>query len=133
MKTAPSPVSKAFLVCDKIVTENGRTSLLNLADAVVSRFFPAAHLLGIYSRWGSAHGDYEVEVQLQTPDEKVVWRGGPPEKRSMPDALRYYDMNLNLNVVFPEPGTYDLVLLANGEEIARQKINARVKSKPAEQ
>jgi hypothetical protein len=32
----------------------------------------------------------------------------------MTDPLRNYDLKLTLSVIFPEPGDYEFVLLANG-------------------
>ena len=72
-----------------------------------------------------AHGDYQVEVQLQD-DGEVVWRDGPPEPWQMTDPLRNYDLKLTLSVIFPEPGDYEFVLLANGEEVAREKFHAHL-------
>jgi hypothetical protein len=42
----------------------------------------------------------------------------------MADPLTMYDLSLTLCPVFPTPGTYDFILLANGQEVARQQFKA---------
>lgn len=126
----PLPISKAFLVCDQIAEDStsGRSTLIGLPTGMMSRHFPVGHNLGVFARWTSAHGDYRVEVQLQAPEGNVVWREGPQEPWSLNDPLRLYDLKFNLCVVFPEPGAYDIVILANDEEVARQPFMAEVLS-----
>jgi hypothetical protein len=63
-----------------------------------------------------------VEVQLQNEDGEVVWKDGPPDPLNMPDPLWTYDIRLNVCMSFPKPGTYEVVLLANGEELARERF-----------
>jgi hypothetical protein len=55
----------------------------------------------------------------------VVWRGGPAEPWVLSDPLEMHDLKMTLNVVFPNPGTYQIVLVANGEEVARQRFVAQ--------
>jgi hypothetical protein len=43
----------------------------------------------------------------------------------MRDPLETYDIKMTVNVVFPEPGIYQFVVVANGEEIARQRFHAK--------
>ncbi len=126
----PEPVCKAFLVCDRIVDRGGDTVIVGLPDVVNARGFPCRHPLGFFARWTSAHGRYLVEVQLRTLDGEVVWREGPPEPWTMADPLRQYDVKVHAPVVFREPGRYEFVLLANGQEVARQPFFARLKPDP---
>lgn len=128
----PTPLCKAFLVCSRVVEQEGEFSLVRLARRAICRFYPAAQPLGVFARCTSSHGDYQVELQLQTMQGDVVWRDGPPEVWPMPDPLEEYDLNFNLSVVFPKPGTYEIVLMANGEEVGRQKFIADVAPQLAE-
>lgn len=127
-RTPPPPICKAFLVCGQIVDDPKiqDTVLAGLPTGFTNHTYPAARALGFFARWTSAHGNYLVEVLLQTPEGKTVWRDGPPEAWPMNDPVHLYDMKLNLTVVFPEPGTYDFILTANGEEIARQQFHAQL-------
>ena len=84
--------------------------------------FPTAAVVGFFARLADARGEYAIEVQLQDSAGEVVWSDGPPEPAMMEDPLMYYDLRLNLNVVFPAPGDYDFALVLNGHEAARQRF-----------
>ena len=124
----PIPVSIAFLPCRQIVEDPSiqDTVLVGLPRMYAHHHFPSAAPLGVFARWSSAHGEYQVELQLVTPAGEVVWKEGPPEPWRMPDPLMTYDLKLTVNVVFPGPGFYDLLLLANGDEVARQRFEAKL-------
>src|SRR5262249_23110284 len=124
----PLPVCRAFLVCRQVVTDPtfGDFVLVGQPRAFISRSFPAASQYGFYARLTSGHRPYQIEGLVQDESGAVVWRDGPPEAWSMSAPLEMYDVTLNLIVVFPAPGVYDLVLTANGEEVARQRFFAQL-------
>ncbi len=128
----PLPISKAFLICNRLSDDSktGQTTLVGLPCVVVARFFPVAYPLAFFARWASAHGVYQVEVQLQHSEGEVLWRAGPPKPWLLTDPLRDFDLKLSLLPVFPKPGSYDFVLLANDEEVSRQRFFARLKDEP---
>jgi hypothetical protein len=128
MKT-PIPICKAFLTCRHVATDPQfkDTSIIGLRSHYEHHRFPAAVTVGVFARLTSAHGEYGVEIQLQKLDGEVVWREGPPGPWKLDDPLWTYDFNFNISLVFPAPGTYELVLLVNGEELARERIVAIVK------
>jgi hypothetical protein len=127
MKKPPKPVCKALLVCRQITEDpmSGEQFLLGLVRWIAAPAYPAQFPLAIFSRWTCGHGDYRVEVQLQTVDGEVVWRDGPAEPWHMADPLRMFDLSLRLAVVFPAPSNFDIVILANGEEVDRHPFQAR--------
>jgi hypothetical protein len=43
--------------------------------------------MGFFARLVSAHGQYQIEVQLQTPDGNTVWRDGPPDPWTLANPL----------------------------------------------
>jgi hypothetical protein len=122
----PLPVCKAFLVCCNIVEDNDprQVVLAGLPRFHQHHCYPNAPPLAFFARVTSAHGDYVVEIQLQTPEGEVVWTDGPGRPWAMPDPLLMYDLTLSLCPVFPVPGIYDFILLANGQEVARQPFKA---------
>jgi hypothetical protein len=129
------PVSKAFLVCGKIVedSKSKEVSLVGFPTSFEFKAYPAARPLSFFARVASAHGDYRVEVQLQTSEGDIVWREGPPKPWRMDDPLKTYDLKmLGICPVFPEAGMYYFVLAANGEEIARQQVLAQLLPQQAE-
>lgn len=129
MTRPPLPLCKAFLVCRRILDDRQRddTLLEGLPRALHAMYYPCGAMLGIFARCTSAHGDYRIEVQLHNHEGTVVWRDGPLEAWRLDNPLEMYDLKLNLTVVFPCPGTYDIVLLANGDEVARQRFHAFIK------
>ena len=120
----PLPVCNAFLVCRQISKDphTKEQLLAGLPTTHHHHHFPTAMSAGIFARLSSAHGDYLIEAQLETQEGKIVWKDGPPEPWPMHDPLKYRDISMNLAPVFPKPGSYDFVLLANGDEVARQRF-----------
>ncbi len=120
----PEPVCKAFLVCGWAGTDpqTGDNNLLGLPMAYQHQHFPCPRCLDSAPRLSDARGEYEVEVRLVNSAGEVVWRDGPPGSLMMDDPLMYYDILLNLNVVFPSPGDYEFVLVVGGEPTARQRF-----------
>jgi hypothetical protein len=130
--TPPLPICKAFLVCRRVDEDRKiqDTVLIGLPRALHAYHYPCGASLGMFARCTSAHGDYRIEVQLQTPEGEIVWRDGPPQPWKLANPLEMYDLKLNFNVVFPGVGVYDIVLVANGEEVARQTFHAHLKQPP---
>lgn len=122
----PVPVCKALLICNRIVDRDIGPCLEGLPRALEARFYPCGQPLAIFARVTSAHGSYRFEIQLRTLEGEVVWREGPPEPWAMPDPLRYYDVRLGVPVVFPKPGLYEFVLLANNAEVGRHLFQANL-------
>jgi hypothetical protein len=128
----PLPICTNFIICRQIVEHGGgEFSLMHIARQVISRAFPAKLTLGFFAEWVSAHGDYLAEVQLQTLEGQLVWRHGPTELVSLPNPLAVHTFKLSYTPIFPQPGTYEFLLLANGEEVARQRFRADVAPKQA--
>jgi hypothetical protein len=125
----PIPICKCFLTCRQVTADAKyqETCILGLSSHYEHHRFPASTTVGIFARLASAHGRYDVEIQVQALDGNVVWREGPPEPWDMDDPLFTYDLKLNINLVFPAPGTYELVLLVNGQELARERFLARLR------
>ena len=123
----PMPVCKALLVCRRITLEkSGDVNLLGIMTGYQHHYFPAAVSAGVFARLTSAHGSYRLEVQLQNANAEIVWKDGPPEPWALPDPLMTYDIRFNVCMSFPQPGVYDVVFLANGEELARDRFFTRV-------
>lgn len=121
----PLPLCKAFLVLSRIVEgSDGDVALVGLPRRFQKPAFPAATNVAFFARLASAHGHYQIEMQLQTPEGETVWREGPPEPWPLDNPLELYDLRLTMCASFPQPGSYDFVLLLNGEEVARQPFPA---------
>lgn len=123
----PPPVCRVFLICRQIVDEEKTNDsvLIGQPTAVHHHIYPTAKPLAFFTRWTSAHGDYQVELQLQD-EGAVVWRDGPPNPWRLSDPLEIYDIKVSASVIFPKPGAYEFVLFANGDEVAREKFHAHL-------
>src|SRR5208282_3032811 len=121
----PNPVCKAFLVCRNI---NGETlTLIGQSNCYVNHRFPNGPPIAFFARLTGGHGDYTIEVQLQNKKGDVLWSDGPQNNWSPQSPLDTLDLTLtNLAPVFPGPGSYSLVLTANGEELGREPFYARL-------
>jgi hypothetical protein len=127
----PEPVCKAFLVCRQVATDpqSGEAVLVGLPMDYSQRRFPAAAMVGFFARLTDARGSYEVEIQLRNADGDVVWADALPRTLDADDPLMYYDLRLNLNVVFPGPGDYEFTLALGGDVVAQQRFKVLQASK----
>jgi hypothetical protein len=125
----PAPICKSFLTCRQVTADAKYkdTCIIGLRSNYEHHRFPASVRVGIFARLASAHGRYHVEIQVQTLEGEVVWREGPPEPWDLDDPLFTYDLKFNINLVFPAPAQYELVLLANGQELARERFQAKLR------
>jgi hypothetical protein len=130
----PIPICKAFLTCRQAIPDPKYhdLNLFGLRSYSHHHRYPAAVNVGIFARLTSAHGEYQLEIQVQSPEGEVVWKEGPPEPWTLDDPLKNYDLRFNITLVFPKPALYELVLLGNGEEIARERFNAKLTQEVAE-
>jgi hypothetical protein len=114
------PICKTFLACRRISkdSKSKETSVEGLRSHFHNLRFPAAVTTRLFVQLKSAHGEYKLEIQLQTDGGEVVWRE-PPHNVSLPEPLMVYEIPMSASLVFPGPGRYAIVLLANGEEIGR--------------
>jgi hypothetical protein len=97
----------------------------------VSFTFPAVADLSIYARCASVQGSYQLELQLQDLEGTVVWRDPLEAPLECGDPLLIGILNLqHRGIFFPRPGKYELVLLANGDEVVRDVFFARLHNQP---
>jgi hypothetical protein len=127
-------VSKAFVLCRQIIEDRhtGEYVLLVPTADIAVAGFPAILTLSVFARWTSAHGVYEIEVQVQDLEGHVVCglRQEKPLECQNPLATGFLAMN-GLQMFFPRPGKYDLVILANNEEVVRDSVHVHLLNQPA--
>jgi hypothetical protein len=105
--------------------------LLAPTHQIVTLAFPTVVTVSIFARMTSVQGTYHLEVQLQDLEGEVIWRHRLEPPLTMNDPLAVGILNLqNLGVYFPKPGKYELVLLANNEEVVRDVFWALMPSSP---
>jgi hypothetical protein len=86
-RRTPIPLVQAFLACSDIFEDarSGRLLLVAPFSAVKFRRFPAELRLSLYIRLIGGHGAYALAVQVQDPEDQVVWDGPLPQPVSCAD------------------------------------------------
>jgi len=129
----PTPTCKSFTVCRQTLQDVFTKEYMLLAPThqIVTIAFPTVVTVSIFARMTSVQGTYQLEVQLQDLEGEVIWRHRLEPPLTMNDPLAVGILNLqNLGVYFPKPGKYDLVLLANNEEVVRDVFWALLPGPP---
>jgi hypothetical protein len=130
----PVPVSKSFLVCRRIFLDayTNETIILGPTHEIVAPSYPLVANLSIFGRWTSVHGVYELDIQLQDLQGHVIWGERQERLLECHNPLLVTVVTLQpLNVFFPKPGKYEMVILANGQEVVRDVFWAHLPAPPA--
>ena len=64
---------------------------------------------------------------MQDANGNVPWRGKADHLYGMRSPLDTLEITLHARPVFPGPGNYSLVLVANDEELCREPFSTRLK------
>ena len=121
----PLPAAQAFVVCRDIYEDVLTREMLLIApfSRITLPFFPAAFQLSLFAHLSGGHGTYVLGLELRDDAGSVSWGWQWPEPLHYPDPLEPYRINLRHAVMeFARPGRYDLVLLANGEDLANHSL-----------
>ena len=120
------PRCKALLLCDQVLVEEvtGRMSLIGIMDYVQIDEFPAEFpRCQVFLQITNGLGVNNVTIEIHDlSDNSVIYRLGdvPVE---MPDRLARVSMIIRVpRVEIPHPGEFDVVVLANEDEIERQSL-----------
>jgi hypothetical protein len=125
----PTPLCRTFTVCKQIFIDEitQEYTLVAPLHQIFLPHYPATMDLSVFARWTNAHGPYRVELQLRTLDGEVVWRDRMQNPFEAPGPLAIAPITLRHRFVsFPAPGKYEVVLLANEEEVAMDVILAHL-------
>ena len=123
----PTPVCKCFVLCRQIFVDGIRQdyTLVCPVHQVFSSRYPLTEDFSVFARWTNAHGSYTVEVQLRNLEGDVLWRQVMEAPFEAHDPLQVWIVPLShLAVTIPEPGKYELALLASGKEVASDTLHA---------
>src|SRR4051812_16355168 len=126
MSGANKPTCKALLLCDNTIQEHGsgKISLIGIFDS----FFVDQNLITrpceAFCQLTNAMGEYEISVQIRSLSNDEIVVQTSPSKIQIPDRL------MIANVIIPLPpfqfqqiGAYDFIILADNEEIDRQRFS----------
>lgn len=120
------PQAQAFVVCRQIFEhpQSRDFALIAPLNRVRLTEFPAKHSVSIYVYLTGGHHSYQMDLHLHDQEDREVWSWCDSipvidlSNPLQPGELVLYDVILE----FPEPGRYDLLLRANGEEVARHVL-----------
>ena len=120
----PHPPVQAFLLCNEIL-HDARTDQFVLVGPVTyvpATEFPVGVRLSVYLQVTGGHGRYALEFELRDCDGETYWRWQPGGLEHpdpvFPHKVAFHDLVLDI----PQAGRYDLVLRANGEDLASQGL-----------
>lgn len=122
----PLPKCKAMLICDNIIVEQdtgkhtlvGITSTLTIGSA-------SGHVrpFCLFMQMTGGIGSYDVRMKfldLSSGDELPIDAGG---MLPFPDRMEVCNAAMRFpRFAFPHAGDYDLIVLADGKEIDRQRV-----------
>ena len=127
-RMAPLPIAQAFVVCRDIIEDCRSHDFVLIAPfcAVQAVEFPGSFRMSIYAHLTCGHGSYAIALQLRNGADEVLWAWDCPRAIRLESPLAQHRFTLYDAVLkFPEPGRYDLVMFANGAELARHALHAR--------
>jgi hypothetical protein len=119
------PKLRYFLTADSAQVQQGKVTAVGLFDTIVSVIFPAVHgsmavILGFESDEPQHH---HLTLCLHDPKGRQMVEVQGPEL-ALPGHIGTISKVLELRGLhFPEPGSYSLQLVLNGEVIAQQLIH----------
>jgi hypothetical protein len=123
----------AFVVCREIFEDCRTHEFILVApfSNLSATAFPLVCRPSIYAHLTCGHGSYDMAMQLRDMEGNLLWEWLCPRPIRLPDPLHQHRVTLyDARLEFPRPGRYDLVLLANGEEVARHALQIRKPPSP---
>src|SRR5262245_34046692 len=121
-RSPPLPLAQGFILCQRIYEDRrtGDALLAALFNAISLKSFPARFPFSLTFFLVNGHGRYELDLELRGAGGGTAWKGNWGRVVSCPDPLTpHREIVHDVAPAFPEPGQYDLVLVANGEDLAR--------------
>lgn len=123
----PPPKCKAILICDQVIVEagTGKVSVIGTFDAFYLEEIPSqTKPANVFLQFADGIGSYSITIEvwdLQT--DEVIAR---TEELAMQFPQRLLKMSLILQLPalpIQQAGSFDLVVLADGEEVDRQQFH----------
>jgi len=125
----PLPQVLTLIVCDQVITDRltGKQSLIGMFSTVHARRFPAAHpLLSVYVMLSGGHGQTSLVIRIvDANDERppIVEGRGQVDFKD-PRAIANLALQFH-GLTFPQPGSYRVQILCDGELLREARIEMR--------
>lgn len=127
MQRLPTPVCKCFVLCRGLFVDPTRQdyTIVSPVHQVFSPRYPLTEDFSVFARWTNAHGSYAIEVQLKSLEGEVLSSCKMEAPFEVHDPLQIWMIPLHhLPMQIPAPGKYEVVMLANGSEVASDTLLA---------
>jgi hypothetical protein len=127
MERRPTPVCKCFMLCRGLFVDPARQdyTIVSPVHQVFSPHYPRIEDFSIFARWTNAHGSYAIEVQLRSLERDVLSSCKLETPFEAHDPLQVWTIPLyHLPMQIPASGKYEVVMLANGAEVASDTLVA---------
>jgi len=126
MANDPIPTVIAMLICDQVIAEQvtNKKSLIGVFDKYHSLSFPVQiPRLAIYVKLADAFGHYLFKIRMvKLKDEALVAEIGIEGDVTI--AGEYSELALNLGLIIPEPGKYEIQLYVGDVYLNRVTMEA---------
>jgi hypothetical protein len=121
----PLPSAQAFVVCREVYEDvmTHEFLLVGPFSGIHLSSFPAGFRFSLFAHLTGGHGTYRLGLELRDDDGDTAWKFDWPDPIHYPNPLEPYRISLRGVVIeFQKPGRYDLVLLANGDDLAHHGL-----------
>jgi hypothetical protein len=124
----PPPRCKAILLCERVIKDSrtGQSSIIGIFDRFNLRTFP-----GLAARYNAfllltdGIGSYAITLELHDLQTGVIRARAEGPTIDFPDRATKIEFVVEVPPIpLEHSGLYDLVVLANGQEIDRQQFQA---------
>jgi hypothetical protein len=108
------------IVCDNIRREdNGKMMFIGIFEVIGAKKFPAKHHeLFIANRWIKGAGTFKEKTRIvNLKDNKPIFETKEVDFELKNIEAAHTVISKFINIVFPEPGKYQVEVLLNGETI----------------
>ena len=126
----PRPVAVGICLCDHVIVEKGteKVSLIGLFERFRLVSFPAvAAPFCIVARLTGGEGSGTIQLEMQDLETLALVENWA-QVVQFSDRLAHVNVLFRLNhCTFPRPGHYQATLLADGEWIAQQRFEVRLR------
>ena len=122
----PPPTCKAFLLCERAIVEAGTESvtLIGIINGVDVDEFPASlPPITTYLHLVDGIGSYEIHMEMQDLNSGEVIASSLVAAIEFPERPGLIELIIPISFLpIEHAGVYDIVVLANEQEIERQKL-----------
>src|SRR5262245_5036553 len=118
MERRPIPVCKCFVLCRGLFVDLACQDypIVSPVHQVFAPRYPLQEDFSVFARWTNANGSYEIEVQLRNLEGDVLCSCKSEAPFEARDPLQIWMIPLHhIPFQIPEPGKYEVAMLANGQ------------------